>query len=317
MKGGGNERLVLLFSLFLAFSIWLIHNLSLEYSRYFQYSITVKANLEGRSDISTNSDELIVRGKSSGFYILQQRTKRGRAVTITIDDTRLLNPHSADDSYLYISSNDLKQRLTELLSPNLEIDYFVTDSLKFLFPFVYNKEVPVVAITDIVCKSQYMPTGPISLDPPMITIYGDEDHISRIDSIYTNTIVIKNVSRSEQGMRSLSKIRGVRFSTDQIHYSIPVDRYVEKESTVPVTVTNVPSNKELQILPSQVTVLYRQSFYSNTDRSEFVFSVDYNDFLNSINSTVIPQCISKPKGVYHYSIDPPFVEGVLIDLNLY
>ena len=317
MKGGGNERLVLLFSLFLAFFIWLMHNFSLEYSRYFQYSITIRANIEGRSDISTTSDEVIVRGKSSGFYILQQKMKVGRVVTITIDDPRLLKPHSENDLYLYISSNDLKQKLTEMLSPNLEIDYFVTDSLKFLFPFVYNKEVPVVAIADIMYKSQYMPTGPISLDPSVITIYGDEDHISRIDSIFTNTIVIKNVNRSVQGMQALSKIRGVRFSTDQVHYSIPVDRYVEKESTVPITVTNVPSNKELQILPSQVTIRYRESFYSSTDRSGFVFSVDYNDFLNSINSTVIPQCVFKPDGVYYYSIDPPFVECILVDMNLH
>lgn len=315
-KKGGNERLILLVSLFLAFFIWLIHNLSLEYSQYFQYSVVVKSNIEGRANISANSDELILRGKSSGFYIMGHKSRKGGEIVITIDDPKVFKRHaSADDEYLYVAAGDLRQKLVEMLAPNLEVDYIVTDTLKFLFPIVYNKEVPVVAITNIRYKNQYMLTEPISLEPEKITIYGDEAYLAGIDSVFTNTITLKNVSRSVQGIQSLSKIKGVRFSADQVYYTIPVDRYVEQEAIVPITVTNIPPERELLLLPSQVTVTYRQSFYTNSDRSDFVFNVDYSDFINSINSVIIPECISKPKGIYYYSIEPPYVEGVLIENN--
>ena len=43
-------------SLLLAFSIWLIHNLSLNYSDTISVPVMAQCNIDGHSDVSSNSD---------------------------------------------------------------------------------------------------------------------------------------------------------------------------------------------------------------------------------------------------------------------
>ena len=67
------EWLMLLLSLLLAFIVWLIHSLSLQYSVFLEYNVELNSTLQGRARSSVSQDVLIVRGKSDGYYILKQR----------------------------------------------------------------------------------------------------------------------------------------------------------------------------------------------------------------------------------------------------
>ena len=49
----GRDLAGLLFSLLLAFSIWLIHNLSLNYTQVIAVPVTARSNIEGHQELSS------------------------------------------------------------------------------------------------------------------------------------------------------------------------------------------------------------------------------------------------------------------------
>ena len=74
-------------SLLLAFSIWLIHNLSLNYSDTISVPVMAQCNIDGHSDVSSNSSMIAARCRTSGFSLLRIRHQAKRkALTIRFDE---------------------------------------------------------------------------------------------------------------------------------------------------------------------------------------------------------------------------------------
>lgn len=93
----GKEWLLLLLSLLLAFIIWLLHSLSLQYSVFFEYNVELTSSLEGRSRSAASEDLLIVRGRSEGYYILRQRIGRRKTLKVNAPVTALV--HKDGDAF--------------------------------------------------------------------------------------------------------------------------------------------------------------------------------------------------------------------------
>jgi len=74
----GGDLLILVFSLLLAFFMWGMHRFTQKYSTFFDYKIEADSNIGGRAKSAVSYNSLVMRGKATGFYILQQRLS-GRA----------------------------------------------------------------------------------------------------------------------------------------------------------------------------------------------------------------------------------------------
>lgn len=312
----GREWLLLLFSLFLAFFIWFIHNLSLPYSVFLEYQVTVKTNFEGRASVSTSDDVLIIRGKTDGFYILSQRMRPNKRMELVINtDAKYLHTEIYDDDAFYASIEDIKGDIVESLGNEVELEFIITQWLNFKFPKVTSKKVPIVPKYSITCKDQYMQVGDISLKPDSVIISGGYDVLSSVDSVLTESISLSQLDRPAQGLARLVSIRNVTFSEMRTYYSLDVERYIEQSVTVNVTASDVPIGKELIVLPSELIVTFRRSFDVKRDysASDFPYVVDYGDYLNSIDSKLVPKLLQMPDGVFNTSIAPSFVDCLLIE----
>ncbi len=311
---GGREWLLLLLSLLLAFFIWFIHNLSLTYPAFLEYRVEVKSNIIGRSLTSTSDDVLIVRGKADGFYILKQRIQKRSLITLTVDSKKFHIKDKSNDIF-YANSSDLKGDIIEAIGNDVDIEFIMTETLNFVFPKVTNKKIPVVPKYSISFYSQYMQVGDIVLKPDSVYIYGEEKVLNNIDSIITENFNLQQLREPTQGIVELKKFRNTKVSESQIYYSIDVERYIEESITINVKIINVPPNKEILLLPSELTLTYRTAFGSKKRfrSSDFLYVVDYNDYLRSINSKLVPQLIKKPKSVFATDISPKFVECLLIN----
>ncbi len=310
----GSEWVIMLVSLFLAFFIWSMYNLSAEYSVYFHYKVDLATNLEGRVSSSRSEDLLMLRGKATGFYIIKHRYGNKNLVTMDIEDKHL-HPLEGDDNKFYIVGREVREKIIEALSADVAVEYIATEFITFNLPKINHKKIPIVAKTSLYFKEQYIQKGPIRLRPDSVVIYGEDKYISTIDSLYTETISLNNVSSSAQGMIKPMRLRGVRTSQDQIYYSIEVDRYVEESISVPLKIINLPEGKDLISIPSEVVLKYRISFSDKKQfaKEDFILCIDYNDYLNTIDSKVFPKAKSIPESVFSFSIEPRFVECVVLD----
>ena len=83
---------------------------------------------------------------------------------------------------------------------------------------------------------------------------------------------------------------------------------------VPVTVTGVPDDKDMIVLPSAVTLTFKRVFSSLRYHPEdFVLAVDYADFVRTIDSEMVPELVSKPEGVMSWEITPRYVDCILLE----
>ncbi len=311
----GRQVLLFLFCLFLAFIIWCIHKLSADYSIYLNYRVNVSTNLEGRSEGSFSDNLLTVKGKASGIYILQQRYINDMGtIFIDIDKRYIKRVPSVKDGY-YILCRDIKDKLSENLSENLEIETLSVDTLFFNFPHQINRKVPLAPSYSATFKDQYMAVGKMKLNPNSVTVYGNLSLIENIDTIRTENLNFENLESTKNGVVALKKIDGVRFSCKEVYYTFEVERYIEKTVTLHVEVVNAPQDKEINIFPSEVKMTFRIPFKSDQKATgeDYKLNVDYDDIINSINSYVEPKLERKPGEMISYSLEPQFVECRIVE----
>ena len=70
---GGRDWVVFLLALLLAFSTWIIHNLSLKYSVYLKVQVFAESNIEGCEQKSISGSEIMARCRTTGWRILYHR----------------------------------------------------------------------------------------------------------------------------------------------------------------------------------------------------------------------------------------------------
>ena len=281
----GRELAVFLLALLLAFSIWLIHNLSLKYNDYLTSTVIAQCNLDGHTDFSVNESDIVARCRATGYKVILSDIRAHRKpVTVTFNPSVLKH---AEDDLFHVISSDLTEYAHLIFGDGVTLDHFVTDTVFFRFPEVA---------------------------PDSVTIYGEAHRLANIDKVYTEPIKYSNLSSDVQGVIRLEKIRDVRISESEVHYMLDVKRYVEITRTLPVKVLNVPSDKIMQIYPSSATVRGRFSFpLAGNVHEEMELEVDYLDYASSLSGKCRVNMSYVPKGLMTYEIDPVTVSCLLED----
>ena len=296
-------------SLLLAFSIWLIHNLSLNYSDTLSMPVVARCEIEGHSNVSSNSSMIAARCRTSGFSLLRIRHQAKRkALNVRFDSKDL---HHKDGEIFYITAAELSNYVTEIFGDGVRLESFLSETVQFRFPFENNKKVPVQAVQVVSFKPQYMAMGQIRLQPDSVTIYGEPFHLEHIDRVFTRTIDLHNLKSSAHGVIRLEPVHGVRMSATEVNYSLDVTRYVEIRSEVSVGVRNVPAGKKLSVYPSTASVVYKCAFPLSQDPTEGVqFYIDYADFKSSIGGKCIAHASRVPEGVIECTVTPEVFDCV-------
>lgn len=311
MNFDGRDWAVLLLALLLAFSIWLIHNLSLRYNEYLTVTVKAVCNLEGHSEVSSNRCEVMARGRTTGYKVLKNMLSRNREVKVHFSPSVM--KRKSDDIY-YITSSDLQEYSHLIYGDKVTVEYFVSDTLFFRFPQQDSRRVPVILVSSLSFRPQYMGDDEIACTPDSITIYGEKFKIEKINQVFTAPVRRSDVHEDVYGMVNIEKIRGVRYSVPEVRYSLDVTRYVELKKTFTVRTVNVPSDKRLLVYPSSVDMIFRCRYPMTVDMTDdIVLEVDYNDFIVSMNGQCRVRLSAIPEGIISYDFDPMVVDCVLED----
>lgn len=308
--GGGKEWIILLLSLLLAFFMWSIQRLSLDYSAYIKFRVNIVADLNERTNSSISKEPLIINAKVSGFDIIRNNYYWDKSIlTIKVDAKSLYKTLGEEDDF-YLLTNDIKQNIQESLGSDIIMNAISTDTLFLHYPKQTNKKVKVVAKSQISYKSQYMPLGNIILKPDSVYIYGESAIINAIDSIYTKVIFGDNIDSKCTGVIDLSYNKNIRVSNDKLFYSLDVVRFVENEKKIRVKVENLPLGSNFAIIPAEVLIKYREPLEGVVEHgvNDFELTIDYKSIGN--DRVVKPNITKMPSSVIWYSIYPHFIECV-------
>ena len=307
----GRDWVVLLLALLLAFSIWLIHNLTLKYNDYMSVSVIASCSIPGHSSVSVDKSEVTARCRATGYKVIRSYIRRGRNVQIQFRATDM--KHKEGDVF-YVTPSDLKDYSHLIFGPEITVDHFVTDTVFFRFPFENYKKVPVLPISSVTYADQYMAEAPLKVIPDSVLVYGEPFRLENINAVYTRPINFIDLSEDISGVSKLEKIKGTRVSESEVRYELNVKRYVEIVTTVPVTVVNVPADKNMLVYPSAVEVSLKCNFpLVDNPESGLRVEADYNDLQHSLSQRCLLNVSTPSRGVISSETTPISVSCVLED----
>ncbi|SHE76656.1 YbbR-like protein [Psychroflexus salarius] len=202
-------------------------------------------------------------------------------------------------SYDFISIDE--SGLNNLISTQLELDKNQIEAhnlLKLDYYKLFSKQIEVFPNLDLTFQPGFDTIQDIQYSPSQITIYGREDALSSIDSVFTNPITHRNIkdSISSQIDLNLVELDYDEVNTNVINYTILVDRFTEKTITLPVEVINLPSDTNISIYPKQLEVSFELplSKYNQVSAKNFKLICDYSRAKISDNY-LIPKLVKSPK----------------------
>ena len=290
----------------LSASIWLIHNLSREYTGVVNVPVLASSSIKGRAAVSNESIIVDARCSATGFRLLRlKHSKRDRRVTIHPEDF----VSSGTDDRFVISAAELAKYSADIFGEGVTLVTFLTQGYTFQFRKENSRTVPVNAVWNGSFKPQYMAAGPIRFQPDSVTLYGSQSLLETIDAVLTRPLTFNELSKNVGGVARLVPVPGVRMSEQEVTWSLDVVRYVELRSEVSVLSRNVPAGISFSVFPSTVEAVFRCLFPVKGDPADVCeFYVDYGDFSRSISGNCIVRCDKMPSYVIDYNIVPQVVE---------
>ena len=313
MKRTGQYRsdlIILVISLVISSMIWLLHYLSQDYTAYFPFRVEVVTSLDGYATSSVSNETIVIGGQASGFFILgRQSGNRENLVRVRVDKY-LFKPEG--DGKFSLDASSLRNVMGDALGGEIDISYIQDTRLTFNFVPESYRKVPVASLISVFCAPQYMTVSDIAFKPDSVLVYGRTSSILGVSEIETRPVSLKNVDHSINGIVEL-KTGDLRVEPRQVEYSVAVERFVEYEFSAVISAVNVPEGESLIIVPSRVNVKCRVPFGFRVEalKEPGAFTVDYNEFVRSRSSRIVPALKDGMEGVLGYSTNPPCVECIL------
>ena len=303
LKLRGGEGLLLMTSFLVALVVWFLSNLSRTYSGLLSVPVVAECELMGHSHESSNAAVVSARCRTSGFRLLSEGARQSRR-PVKVRFERADIRHLRDDRF-FVTGNVMNNYLQDVFGDKASVEAFITDTLFFTFPAENYKRVPVNLTGNFSYRSQYMASGPLRLVPDTVTVYGEQARLDQLDHISTAQLLLDDVHETQQGNIRLRRAKGVRLSDDLVSYELPVSRYVEVRSELPVTVRNAPAGHHLLVFPSRATVILRCTFPLGRDPFESIeVNIDYNDFASSLSGRCVARAGQLPSQVLDYRVEP-------------
>lgn len=195
--------------------------------------------------------------RTSGAKLLMLLVKKSIA-EVTIDVTHVTHVKALFGS-ASISTVSCIGNLSKLLNTDVDLIKVKPDSIRFIFGKSFTKKVFIKPQVQI---NYNIPQGifkRIKVTPQFINISGDSVTLSKIDTLYTEKIVLNNLNQRVEQQTSIQlpeELEGlVALSNEKVKLQINLDEYAQKTMQLPVRVLNAPANTSVKTFPAFVNVV--------------------------------------------------------------
>jgi YbbR domain-containing protein len=176
-----------------------------------------------------------------------------------------------------------------------------------------HKELPVVIDGLLLPAPGFMFSDSITINPSLITVYGDAKTLDTLSVLKTVPLDINNIDKALDLLTQLIVPPGVQLSAGQVGLTADVEEYTEKSFELPVYCYNLPNSRTVRFFPSTVE-LYVQvglSKYSRATKFDFEIGVDYNQLIQKNSGNYTLTLTKKPQWLVNYRIVPEAVEFLI------
>lgn len=266
----GNNVLLYLLFLAVAFLFWVFMSLDTERQRDFELAIELQEVPDSVTMIGQPPQALSVSVKGKDSQLL--KFSWGKQSTL-----KFKWGNNAEDDLLLISQTRIESRLRDYFGANVQIVSFRPDSIKLNYTTQPGVRAKLNIQADIHPNLQYIVSGPITANVDSVSLYSSKDIPHSLRIVSTEPIVksgLKDTARFEVKVRP---IEGVRIIPDKVTVTVPVEPLISRKRTVRIEALNVPENVSLITFPSVVEVSYLVPMSAYNDDYAIKAFVDYED----------------------------------------
>ncbi len=180
-----------------------------------------------------------------------------------------------------LTSSKIKSGIASQLGSDVEIISVNPDTIFFNFGLRISRKVPVKLNVKYTLEENYCVTDSMKVQPEFVTISGAENVLEKIKFVPTEELILKDLESSfKEKIRLKTPGKGqADLSVDSVLVFIPVEKLVESEIEVPVTVKNFPDKLSIKLDVEKVTVTFLspESKIKSLKASSFSVIMDYRN----------------------------------------
>lgn len=219
----------------------------------------------------------------------------------------------ADSTFLRFDINSNHSELVKELPSDFNNVQFLDNAIQIPFQLQAVKTVPIASKIRIQFAAGYSAEKAIRLIPDSVKISGPEKLLDSVTKIYTAAINKQQVETDLNAVVKLKKpFKDVALYRREVNYSLAVEKFTEREITIPITMINAPSNATISLYPSTVSVVFNVSLqrFHQIQRMDFEVVCDYNDIVEN-QKFLIPRIEAKPELIKNIRLFPQKVQYVI------
>jgi len=292
---------------------WFVRSLGQQYETNVSYPVRYTDFPENKVLIGEIPQKLMLRVRASGFSILKSRLNLN-IIPLRFNVNSYAMNSSGMDTYIVITEN-IKEMLSEELD-QIRILNISPDTLFFRLTDVVTRKVPVMpslGMHERFYQKQFTQNGEIQISPDSITISGPDNVVDTIQFIYTEPISFTNLTDTITKDFKLEEMQLLTYSIQKVKVTIPVDRFTEVESSLPVQTVNVPDSLTMIAIPGQIKITYNIciSNYKQMVHNPLLPRINYRDIQASRSGRLSVFLADTPRVISNVRFNPHEIEFLI------
>lgn len=158
---------------------------------------------------------------------------------------------------LRLSTDVLRQKIQDNLPGSTNIQQIRPEEITTTYYVEATKKVPVKLCATWTLEQQYQLSVPPILEPAEVDIYGTQEAIDQVDSVYTDSIMVEKVYDTIRRQVALQLPTGIRTQTNTITVAWIAEAFTDKSFILPIEVNNLPEGEVMHLFPQTTTVIAR------------------------------------------------------------
>lgn len=287
----GRERIVVfVVALVLALCLWLMVNLSVDYNLNVNLPIRLGAVPADKALVNDLPEEATVSVTAEGWKLINLYNNPP-TINIDVNDREVNLQDQVQQQMNALPEVDVQKVQPLILTVELE------DRI--------SKKVPVQSKVNLSFKDQYDFLDSPAIQPDSVTINGAASLLEEIEAWYTDSVYVKNVSKTVSRSIPLEAPGElINLSQTQVMYNASVAQYTEGEVKVNIFTRNLPPDRMISYSPLSLTVKYDvpiNEYADVQDQNPFQAYVTYGQILEDSTGFVTPQ-IEQISDQYHIQL---------------
>jgi hypothetical protein len=272
---------VFMFFLLLSAFLWFLNYVNKEHSTYMRIPYKFE-NLPSKAKVSKETaDQLTVQIYGHGYNLLREMAEQIK-LPVVIDFANKDNPivfHrlESNPNKSFILTDEIIPFLSKRFGNNIKVTGVNPDTLFFDFAESFSKKVPVINNNVYKIAPEYILSGKINCTPDSVWIYGPKHIIDTLKAVYCEIKDASEMGESHVTEAKLKSIKDISFSKSKILVNIPVEKFTETSSELPIKLLNTPDSLNVTLIPNKVNVYYKVplSLYEKISNSDFEVIADF------------------------------------------